>query len=101
MESRSGHINRESRKLTRAILTQSLIHVTNASPHFRRFYDGLKWKKGAGKARIVLIRKLCGIMRRMLLNGEEFRYVKTENFERKFKKYLKGLEKTRQERKSA
>ena len=100
-KSRSGHINRESRKLTRTILTQSLIHVTDASPHFRRFYDGLKWQKGAGKARIALIRKLCGIMRRMLLNGEEFRYVKTENFERKLRKYMRDLEKTRKERKSA
>jgi transposase len=48
-KSRSGHINPESRKLARTILTQSLIHVTDASSHFRRFYDGLKWQKGAEK----------------------------------------------------
>ncbi len=36
-KSKTGHINRESRKLTRTILTQSIYHVSNASPYFRNF----------------------------------------------------------------
>lgn len=32
-----GHINRESRKLTRTILTQRIHHVPNSSPYPKRF----------------------------------------------------------------
>ncbi len=37
----------------------------------------------------------------MLLNGEEYRSINTDNFERKSKKYAKELEKIKEERKSA
>jgi transposase len=100
-KTKQGHINRESRKLTRTILTQSLIHITDASPQFRLFYDELKGRRGAGRARIALIRKLCGIMRRMLLDGEEFRYTKADLYKRKLREYEKSLEKNMVEKKTA
>ncbi len=101
--SRSGHINRASRKLTRTILTQSLIHIIDASFDFRYYYDELKSRRGAGRARIALIRKLCGIMRRMLLNNEEFRHIKLALYEKKRKEYKKQLMQIKEEmeRKSA
>lgn len=88
---RHGHINRESRKLTRTILTQTLVQVADASPQFRRFYDDLKERRGAGRARIALIRKLCGIMRRMLIVGEEYRDKEENLFSRKAIQYRKIL----------
>ena len=100
-KSRKGHINRESRKLTRTLLTQSVIHVSNASPYLREYYVNLTNRRGTGRARIALIRKLCGIMRRMLLNGEKFRWINADNFERKLKKYERELIKIKEERKSA
>ena len=93
-------LNRNSKRPYTAINPQNPGKEGVSSPHFRRFYDGLKWQKGAEKARIALIRKLCGIMRRMILNGEELRWVKTENFERKLRIYMRDLEKIRKERKS-
>ena len=101
--SHSGHINRASRKLTRTILTQSLIHITDASFDFRYYYDELKSRRGAGRARIALIRKLCGIMRRMLLNKEEFRHIKLALYEKKRKDYKRQLMQIKEEmeRKSA
>jgi len=61
---RHGHITRESRKLTRTILTQSLIQVVDATPSFRRFYEQLKERRGAGRARIadLTMRKVSGIV---------------------------------------
>jgi len=53
--SRKGHINREFRQLTRTLLTQSINHVSNASPYLRRFYENLVQRRGAGRARIALI----------------------------------------------
>jgi transposase len=100
-KSRSGHINRESRKLTRTILTQSIHHVSNSSPYLRRFYCDLTEKRGCGRARIALIRKVCSIMRRMLLTGEEFRWIEHGLFERKLKAYDKTLEEMREEEKKS
>ncbi len=88
---RHGHINKESRKLTRTILTQALVQVVDASPQFRKFYDDLKERRGAGRARIALIRKLCGTMRFMLINGTEYRNKEDALFSRKIMQYQKIL----------
>ena len=100
-KSKSGHITRESRKLTRTLLTQSIYHVSNASANFRKFYGDVKERRGAGRARIALIRKLCGVMRRMLLTGECFRWMKEELFEKKLREYEKELESLKREKKAA
>ena len=99
-KSKPGHICRESRKLTRTLLTQSVRHIADSSWGLRNYYSDLTKKRGAGRARIALIRKICGVMRRMLLNGEEYRWIKKDNFERKSKKYAKELKKIKEERKS-
>ena len=96
-KSKSGHINRESRKLTRTILTQSIYHISNSSPTLRKFYEDLGKRRGAGRARIALIRKICGTMRSMLLTGECYRWMNDVLFERKLKDYEKVLEKIKEE----
>jgi transposase len=96
---RHGHINRESRKLTRTILTQTLVQVADASPQFRKFYVDLKERRGAGRARIALIRKLCGIMRRMLIVGAEYRDKEENLFNTKISQYRIILGQYKKERK--
>jgi len=44
----AGHISRVSRWLTRTILTQSIVHLTAASPRFGRQYAALKLIRGSG-----------------------------------------------------
>jgi transposase len=100
-KSKPGHINRASRSLTRTLLTQSVMHFADASPQLRRYYSELSARRGAGRARIALIRKVCGIMRRMLLDGEQFRGMKEDNFERKWKRYENQLKRIKKERKIA
>ncbi len=101
-KSKLGHISRESRKLTRTLLTQSIYHVSNASPYFRKFYyEDLVEKRGAGRARFALIRKLCGVMRRMLLTGECYRWMEDDFFERKLRNYEKDLVSIKMEKKIA
>jgi transposase len=100
-KSKSGHINRESRKLTRTILTQSIYHISNSSPTLRKFYEDLVERRGAGRARIALIRKICGTMRSMLLTGECYRWMDDILFTRKLKAYEKDLENIKMERKIA
>ncbi len=56
---RHGYITQVSRKLSRTILAQSLVQVVDASPQFRQFYEKLKEQRGADRAGITFIRKLC------------------------------------------
>jgi len=104
-KSKTGRINRESRQLTRTLFTQSVMHFADASPYLRSYYSNLISQRGVGRARIALIRKICGIMRRMLLEQETFRWMQPSNFERKLKRYecqLKKIKKIKEEeRKSA
>ena len=88
-----GHINRQSRKLSRTLFTQSVYHIANSSHRLKDFYQDLKKRRGVGRARIAVLRKIFGIMRRMLLTGELYRSVNMDSYENKVIKYERSLEK--------
>jgi len=100
-KSRPGHITRESRKLTRTILTQCVHHVAASSVSLERYYRELRDKRGTGRARIAVIRKLCGMMRRMLLSGEQYRWMDRGLYEKKLRQYERGLKRVKEERPAA
>ncbi|AHC16458.1 IS110 family transposase [Salinispira pacifica] len=100
-KSRPGHITRESRKLSRTILTQSIYQTIKGTPGWERDYEELKARRGSGRARIAMIRRLCGVMRRMLLQGERFHWLKEELYRRKLVEYQKTLEECKKERDAA
>ena len=95
--SRPGHINRASRKLARTLLTQSIFQVTRSSLQLRHQYEQLIQRRGVGRARIAMIRHLAGMMRQMLLSGQEFRWVERQLLEKKLKVYEKTLTAARKE----
>jgi transposase len=100
-KSKTGHINRESRRLARTLFTQSVMHFADASPYLRLYYSKLISRRGIGRARIAVIRKICGMMRRMLLEQVEFHWMQPSNFERKLKRYdcqLKKIKKKKRRR---
>ena len=99
--SRPGHITRESRKLSRTILTQSIYQAVKNTPSWQRDYDELKARRGSGRARIAMIRRLCGVMRRMLLNGEKYHWLKEDLYRRKLQQYRQALEDAKKEQKVA
>lgn len=99
--SKTGHINRASRKTTRTIMTQSLVQAMFASPYLNSYYENIKGRRGAGRARIALIRKLCGIMRRMLITGEKFRTIKIDLYNKKVREFDRTLKILEQEKKIA
>jgi transposase len=99
--SRAGHINRASRKTTRTLLTQSLVQAMFASSYLNSYYKNVKDRRGAGRARIALIRKLCGVMRRMLLTGEQFKDVDIELFNKKVRQFDRTIKIMEQEKKIA
>ena len=84
--SRLGHINRKSRELARTMLTQSIYQAIKGTPSWQRQYDELKEGRGSGRAKIAMMRRLCGVMRRMLLEGEQ------ELYQRNLRQYPAVLE---------
>ena len=99
--SRPGHINRESRQLARTMLTQSIYQVTRSSLELQHQYAELIERRGVGRARIAMIRRLAGIMRRMLLTGQEFRWVQRDLYEKKLRDYEKIMTAARERRQAA
>lgn len=71
-ESPPGHITRESGKLSRMTLTESSYQTITATPQWAHDYEELKARRGGGRARIAMIRRLCGVIHRALLQGEQF-----------------------------
>ncbi len=89
----NGAINRRSRKLSRTLFTQAAIHFVDSSPTLERFYRELVARKGYGRARIALLRKVFSIMRRMLLAHESYRWTEEELYEKKLRDYARKMSK--------
>ncbi len=90
----TGHITRQSRSLARTLFTQAVYHISNSSPSLRSWYDDLAHRKGRGRARIAMIRKTFGMMRRMLLSQTPYRWIEPELYQRKIKVYEREMKKT-------
>jgi transposase len=92
-KSHDGHISKASRHLTRWILTQSIPHIVTSSEYMSDYYASLKGRRGFGRARVAVMRKTVGIMRRMLLSGEKYAYCDELSYNRKVNDYRKMLKK--------
>jgi hypothetical protein len=79
---------------------QSIYQTINATPGGRG-YEERKAGRGSGQARIAMIRRLCGVMRRMLLQGEQFYWLKEERYRRKLAEYQNAVEECKNEQNAA
>jgi transposase len=84
-----GRINRCSRSLCRTLFTQSVLHLADSSPTLKRFCLCVLDRKGYGRARIAVLRKTFGMMRRMLLEGTEYKWKEQTLLEGKLRDYLR------------
>ena len=89
----SGAINRRSRHLSRTLFTQAVNHFADSSPLLEHFYRDLIDRKGHGRARIALLRKVFSMMRRMLLSGEVYRWTESTLYQKKLTDYAKKMKK--------
>lgn len=83
----NGHINKASRKLARSIFTQSIHHVIDSNEYYKEKYEDLKIRRGAGRARIAFIRRIFGVMRRMLIKKEKFNWFREDLYTKKLRGY--------------
>jgi transposase len=65
---RSGRITKQGNKLARTALVQCGLVAKRYSPYLNRFYDRIKQRRGGGKAKIALARKLVKIVYDTLKN---------------------------------
>ena len=100
-KTRSGAINRASRHLARSLFTQVVPHIVDSSPSLGKFYLELAGRKGFGRARIAVLRKIFGVMRRMLLDGAQYRGFEEALYARKIHAYERELKKAEVEQKAA
>jgi transposase len=91
---RSGHICRASRNLTRWILSQSIPHITNSSPVMGKYYEELTSRRGVGRARVAVMRRTIGIMRRILLSRKKYSWTDEVSLASKLTEYRRRLRRT-------
>jgi hypothetical protein len=82
-------------------MAKALWGTIKGTPGWERDYEVLKTRRGSGRARIAMIRRLCGVMRRMLLQGEQFHWLQEEVYRRKLAEYQKIMEERKKERDAA
>ena len=85
--------NKKGRKLSATLITQSLIHILDASPKLKAWYMKLTEYKKAGLVRSGLRRRVLAEIYQMLKKGE-YHYARNEmKHGAKMKQYKKFLEK--------
>jgi len=65
---RSGRINKQGNKVARTAVVQCGLVAKRSSPYLNRFYERIKQRRGGGKAKIALARKLVKIVYDTLKN---------------------------------
>jgi transposase len=66
-------------------LTQCAHHVASSSMYLERCYRELGDKRGTGRARIAVIGKRSGMIRRMRLSGEGYRWMDRRLYKKKLR----------------
>jgi transposase len=84
-----GRLNRRSRCLSRTLFTEAALHLANSSPVLGRSFREMVQHKGYGRARIALLRKTFGIMRRMLLSNTPYRWREEVLYQSKLKDWIR------------
>ena len=82
---RVGRLNVRSRSLARTLFTQAVLHLAESSPVLGRFYRELVPRRGHGRARVAILRKTFGMMRRMLLSNTPYRWKEEELYQKKLR----------------
>ena len=90
---RSGAINRASRGLARSLFTQAVPHLADSSRSLGRFYADLVERRGYGRARIALLRKVFAIMRRMLMDCTPYAWMELPLYSKKVQEWERELKK--------
>ena len=71
---RQGSITKQGSQLVRFLLGQLVLHVLRKDGKLRAWYKGIKKRRGSKIARVAVMRRLTGILWRMLSKQEAYRY---------------------------
>ena len=71
---RLGSITKQGSRIVRFMLGQLVVHVLRKDSKLRTWYRAIKKRRGANIARVAVMRRMTGIMQRMLSKQEAYRY---------------------------
>jgi transposase len=69
-----GSITKQGSCMVRFMLGQLVVHVLRKDSKLRSWYRAIKKRRGANIARVAVMRRMTGIMQRMLSKQEAYRY---------------------------
>ena len=69
---RRGRITKAGSPMARWVLAQVTLHVLRRDPAMKAWYKPIKNRRGSKVARVAVMRKLCVIIRNMLVNKQDY-----------------------------
>jgi transposase len=71
---RLGSITKQGSRMVRFMLGQLVVHVLRKDSKLRTWYRAIKKRRGVNIARVAVMRRMTGIIQRMLSKQEAYRY---------------------------
>jgi len=71
---RLGSITKQGSQMVRFLLGQLTLHVLRKDAKLRKWYKGIKTRRGSKIGRVAVMRRMTTIIWRMLSKGEAYRY---------------------------
>lgn len=69
---RRGHITKAGSTVVRWLLGQMVLHVLRKDQEMKRWYKSIRARRGSKVARVAVMRRLCPVIRNMLVDGTDY-----------------------------
>ena len=80
---RRGHITKAGNTVVRWLLSQMVLHVLRKDAEMKRWYKSIRSRRGSKVARVAVMRRLCTVIRSMLVENKDYWTCRQEMIDRR------------------
>jgi transposase len=80
---RRGHITKAGSTVVRWLLGQMVLHVLRKDSEMKRWYKSIRVRRGSKVARVAVMRRLCTVIRNMLVDNKDYCTCRKEMIDRR------------------
>jgi transposase len=86
---RRGHITKAGSTVVRHLLGQMVLHVLRKDPAMKKWYKSIRDRRGSKIARVAVMRRLCTVIRHMLVEDKDYCTARLEMMNRRINQIKK------------
>jgi transposase len=80
---RRGHITKAGSTVVRWLLAQMVLHVLRKDAEMKKWYKSIRARRGSKVARVAVMRRLCTVIRNMLVDDKDYWTCRREMMDRR------------------